>query len=550
MSLISKHTQWRFLQRELVSQFPSLRAVTQEVLQATLRVPVGIAWWIEQFAPHLAELDTLRLVVSPKGPGDVVDGGRWLQYIPSLLGKPKMNLQVTVAISRIEYRNNPHGLDAASYPAAFQKATRSRAQLAVGRPVHPPTLAIGEVGDVMRAAQADLVVLMCPDLLNQGSRWIEAGHLARVLDSGASVAAFSYSQVEYAFDRACLAATGVSAPDTGIPNPWADSEAWAAIAGWGWTLTGTRVPGGATTPVELVAKLRNLESWAVETFGQENADREITRLGRAFEADVAGLRRKFARLPYSAALALDSGEVFSVTDRDTIPAGQEPEVLPSQVMDAYPRQGDLATKALWAFHTHAEHRSEATPLLPINMGDRIAEVFEEMVAAGKIKPETAEIFTRAMTSPKLQVSKEEQHVHDLLEDGKIDELLAALAEKPKLALAKSSRADPLLLAAAQAEQAEVVAKCLASGADPNVGARDGFLPIHVAARNPRREIVEMLLDAGADPNVHTLLGHTPLDCAELSGQDEVFELLQRRGAYRQRDKRSGDDMSPLADTRI
>ncbi len=64
--------------------------------------------------------------------------------------------------------------------------------------------------------------------------------------------------------------------------------------------------------------------------------------------------------------------------------------------------------------------------------------------------------------------------------------------------------------------AEVVKLLLGKGADPNLSANDGVLPLHWAAQAGSADIVELLLKKGADPNIPTGNGLTPLKIASNS----------------------------------
>jgi hypothetical protein len=156
--------------------------------------------------------------------------------------------------------------------------------------------------------------------------------------------------VEYAFDRACLAAAGVDAADQVLANPWADHTGLAAIAGWAWNLTNLRVPHAATSPLKLADQLGELEYWAQKKYGREAADKQVAALGQAFDAEVGGAPRRLARLPDYTAVALDTGELFALAQDESLPRPLGDSALPAEIVEAYPSEGDLAAKALWAYN--------------------------------------------------------------------------------------------------------------------------------------------------------------------------------------------------------
>ena len=76
-----------------------------------------------------------------------------------------------------------------------------------------------------------------------------------------------------------------------------------------------------------------------------------------------------------------------------------------------------------------------------------------------------------------------------------------------------------------------VARCIASGADPNSGAGQSFTPLHWAAAAGNLVAVTALLDAGADPNIRNQHGQTPLHwAAEGNSNPTIIGMLLDAGA--------------------
>ena len=89
--------------------------------------------------------------------------------------------------------------------------------------------------------------------------------------------------------------------------------------------------------------------------------------------------------------------------------------------------------------------------------------------------------------------------------------------------------------------AEVLAKLLDAGADPNVPNANGSLPLHFAAATGNAQAVAVLLDRGADVNrVEAAWKQTPLMWAAARGHAEVVRLLVTRGADATRTTRIED----------
>ena len=77
---------------------------------------------------------------------------------------------------------------------------------------------------------------------------------------------------------------------------------------------------------------------------------------------------------------------------------------------------------------------------------------------------------------------------------------------------------------------ELVQKWLESGVDPNVADKDGWTPLHVAARTGDAEITRILLQAGADVNVANKMGRFALRIATDGGHIETVRVLLDFGA--------------------
>ena len=140
------------------------------------------------------------------------------------------------------------------------------------------------------------------------------------------------------------------AADQVLANPWADHTGLAAIAGWAWNLTNLRVPHAVTSPLKLADQLGELEYWAQKKYGREAADKQVAALGQAFDAEVGGAPRRFARLPDYTAVALDTGELFTLAQDESLPRPLGDSALPAEIVEAYPSEGDLVAKALWAYN--------------------------------------------------------------------------------------------------------------------------------------------------------------------------------------------------------
>jgi ankyrin repeat protein len=84
--------------------------------------------------------------------------------------------------------------------------------------------------------------------------------------------------------------------------------------------------------------------------------------------------------------------------------------------------------------------------------------------------------------------------------------------------------------AVQANQADIIALLLKSGADPNAANRYGITPLWLAATNGSSSVVQLLLKAGAAASLALPHGETALMAAARTGEPETIRVLLKAGA--------------------
>ena len=89
-----------------------------------------------------------------------------------------------------------------------------------------------------------------------------------------------------------------------------------------------------------------------------------------------------------------------------------------------------------------------------------------------------------------------------------------------------------LLAAAGSGNIKLVEFLLENGADPKrvLGPKNGFGPLHQAAKNQKADVVALLLGKGADPNSMGIDGQSPLHIAASKGSISIAKALLAAGA--------------------
>jgi ankyrin repeat protein len=125
-------------------------------------------------------------------------------------------------------------------------------------------------------------------------------------------------------------------------------------------------------------------------------------------------------------------------------------------------------------------------------------------------------------------------VFDASAVGDAERLRELLAEGPSRANAFASDGFTPLGLAAFFGNPEAARILLASGANPNLAARNGtkVAPLHSAVAGGNTEIVRELLTHGADVHARQEGGFTPLHSAAADGGEQTIRLLLAHGADR------------------
>ena len=88
-----------------------------------------------------------------------------------------------------------------------------------------------------------------------------------------------------------------------------------------------------------------------------------------------------------------------------------------------------------------------------------------------------------------------------------------------------------LMIAVMQYKADIVKLLLETGADPNIGRKDGVRPLAVIflkRMENREEIIRLLIDYGADPSLADKPGQTAFDFAEITqAEPHLIELLEQ-----------------------
>lgn len=139
-------------------------------------------------------------------------------------------------------------------------------------------------------------------------------------------------------------------------------------------------------------------------------------------------------------------------------------------------------------------------------------------------------------------------IYDYVYDGKLSKVNAMIDSDPSLVHTKLADDTTPLLAAAYAEQVEIVQYLVTKGADVN--ARDNvyhFTPLHAAAYVCNMDIAKYLIANGASINAKTIAKETPLHLAINCGDLKFVSYLISQGADRSAQDESGQTPLSLAE---
>jgi cytohesin len=119
-------------------------------------------------------------------------------------------------------------------------------------------------------------------------------------------------------------------------------------------------------------------------------------------------------------------------------------------------------------------------------------------------------------------------IHQIVADGKFEEVKALLAAGPDCVQAKlGENGDQPLHAAAWHDEAKILELLLDHGAEIDGRNRKGETPLHLAARNGSVSAVKVLIQRGADVNVRDESDFTPAFYAARGREQECTRIVRR-----------------------
>jgi hypothetical protein len=380
---VHQHRDWRHLQRAAIAAHRPLAALTQAQFCAFMVPAASIAVWVLQHVPQLAQRASLDLLIAQATEYEALDSGRWLQFIPWLLGRPEMRVNVTLVGRDLL----PAGLVSSHEPTADALAVDLRHRThawTVVRHMAAATLHQGSVKDWLEAERAkrptaldvawmpDLCAVFSPLLLLNHRALLTEEALLPLLGRQVPLAFFSATEAEQLIDVYTLEAAGLVLPDAECwPNPWSlptpNHERVSVYAKMGWSGQADAVTGCATPDPSAMDELASALGY-IERGTFDLGPDAILSLGEPLRAAAAETQPAptagsvLLRLPHGVAVDMSNGYAYQLQDVSAILLDAIPPV-PQETLDSFPGSDDLLRRALWAVSVHRRHIAPFAQLL-------------------------------------------------------------------------------------------------------------------------------------------------------------------------------------------
>jgi len=361
---IRKHRNWRYLLRAAIQAHPGLRAATGDRLSMVLQPAASIAWWLATLGPEeLLSRDKLHIAIAGAGPLECADSGRWLSFIPWMLGMPHLQLDITLIGDEIlsAGEGSLAGFGHLNLQSALRHDTPLK-QYVAGR----PTAAIfnGTLGKWRKGpglnAPVDLCVLFAPGFTSHGESWLTEDELLPFLRNKAPIAIFGYSKIDSLEDQYLLRLLGVNlVPAEPVPSPWTVehemSETVGSFAGVAWAMEVTDTDFVVDFENPEAVEFLELQDYARVDCEDYGADVAMERMGVRWpvtnpDSETADAVIVLAREDAYIESTGELGKLFEEGFTSFNPR----IIVPEELRSARPAGGDLIARAHWALRVHRD----------------------------------------------------------------------------------------------------------------------------------------------------------------------------------------------------
>jgi hypothetical protein len=291
-----------------------------------------------------------------------MDSGRWLSFIPWLVGRPKLKVTAILVGNELVSDDGPRSSAklsdrslAAHFKSPFSSVVMSR---------QPATIFNGTLGawrnGLGSKTAVDACILFSPGFGSHFEEWMTENDLLPLMRSEAGVGVFSYSLMDAEEDRGFLRFMGLDVTPFEIDvNPWSRlHEMSDAIGTFGqhyWPLVTTDGKYEPNSDVDKLRELRNLMRYAEEDFFDFGHDEALKRLGARWPVVNAssGAEDAIIVLPREMGILESSGAVGRFNNKGFLPFS--PEVIVSkEKLLARPDDTHIFERIIWALRIYRD----------------------------------------------------------------------------------------------------------------------------------------------------------------------------------------------------
>jgi hypothetical protein len=352
---VHQHLTWKRLHQAFINSHRQAAGLSHAQFCALMAPPVGIALWLVQHRPDLVRRERLSLLVAPADEFEALDSGRWLNFIPWLVGQPDLQVQALLIGPKL-VNETPTGISLRWSEEDLEHLLTSQGAYVVKK-LPAAKLVQDEVWRWAEhlSAAPDVCIVASPALLLQDKTLLHPQALPALVKAGTAVGCFSTSELDQLVDRRVLQSYGWTLHNDDVwPSPFGFSGPQVAIHGaymhMGWNLEGAQAPDHVEPDTTTLEELRYLLSASAQDIEQRGLDAPLG-LG---ESLLTSGDQVLLRLPNQFAVEVPSMRLFQVLGLQAHEV-TPPFVLPSAEMANFPGDEDLLARALWACRLYHKH---------------------------------------------------------------------------------------------------------------------------------------------------------------------------------------------------
>jgi hypothetical protein len=584
-----------------VSRFRALQACSQGELYAGLCPVATVAAWITRFRPELGYGSKLNIAVVGAEQQDTIDEGRWYGFLGYLLGNESLHTRVTFVGPSL-YRSSD--IQPVPTPGGIWRTDAARSLAELGfKKATAHSLDAGTFAGMPEAADVDLIVMFNPGLESDNYSWFEPGQLSALCSLGKPIAITGYAEDEQLQEAYLMRAWGYEPLKETAINPFIAADtpvgAWSQVL---WSIKSGPVDATREPDYKMLEQHERYQDVAQNILSETGMPFSPS-TGKLVPIRAKGTQEsvdsQLILLPESdddgrLAIGVSSGAIYSVRNGvGALSENFEGLEVPPELLQMYDVRCPYAFEhILWALDImdwlarRCEEAEDDEALQGVRdfAGIDMAEMARQLTAIKGDKRMMANPELRAMaeameefsqlfdTLPPQMQKRLEKGTADFptrqpfeptkgaeaffhaLESENWTRATDQLQARPELAHALNRHGANASMAAASANQLDLLAKLAQAGTDFNVQDDELFAPLHEAARRGFPDAVSFLLEHGANPDPVSRYGWTPLLMmmnGRMGGSPEDYSkvalTLLKHGADARRKNAAGRGIASLID---